>query len=215
MPIPKPPEEQPTDYPGSSEDASEHEDDIVARETSGSGLSVALSVAFYVIVLAAGISYDHAHRLRSPPSGTPDMYDADSALMYASASALPAMLVSAAGSEQVLQARVRDCALKGQWNCVGQATQDAIALRNDTPESQALLDEGTVDGTWTLANTLPAEEPRPEYGNRYGHLKVSVRAEDTWDRWHLHRHSAVARLGRRGALTRHASPEYIADLYRH
>ncbi|QBR00101.1 hypothetical protein [Paraburkholderia pallida] len=215
MAIPNPPEDQSIDEPANSGHAIEHErGDSPTPATSGAGLSVALSVAFYVLVLAAGIGYDHAHRLRDPQSDTPDTA---SGAWLASVQAPPGRLMplEAIAPVRVLLAQAHNCALAGQWDCVSDATGSAIALRGDTPETQpearTLVAQANASEMWVSSRAAVA---RPAYAGRNERLKVAAHAGASDGKWHHYRHTGAWYMAKR-TNERRASPELLADLYRH
>ncbi|MFD1561869.1 hypothetical protein ACFSHT_40510 [Paraburkholderia silviterrae] len=215
MAIPNPPDDRPIEEPAHSGHEIERErDDAPAPVSSGAGLSVALSVAFYVIVLAVGIGYDHAHRLRGPQSGTPDTSSGDW-LASVQAPAGRLMPFEAIGPVRVLLAQAHNCALAGQWDCVSDATDAAIALRGDTPETQpeapTLAAQANANAMWVSSHAVLA---RTDYIGRNERLKVAAHAGAPYGKWHHYRHTGVWFMARR-PTARRALPEVLADLYRH
>jgi hypothetical protein len=211
MAIPNPPEDRPNDEPVPGKDRFER-DHTAAPDTpvtSGTGLSVALSVAFYVIVLAIGIGYDHAHRLRSPQSGAPERFTSDW-LASVRAPQYPLMPFDAIGPIEVLLAQAHDCALAAQWNCVDAATHTAIALRGDLPEAQTQLAQTHANAMWVSSG---ATLSRPAYFARGERLRVAAHVGAPYERWRHDRMGLATRARR--ARVHPASPEFLADLYRH
>ena len=207
MAIPNPPDDRPTDEPAPNEDELER-GDAPSLMTSGAGLSVALSVAFYLIVVALSIGYDHSHRLRSPQSNAPDPSSADW-LTSVRAPVFPLMPFEAIAPIRVLLAHAHDCALAGRWDCVDSATRTAIALRDDSsdsqPETQMLFAQANANETWVSSHATFAR--RADIA-RVERLKVTAHARAPYDRWRHYRHKGRASV-------RPASPEFLADLYRH
>ncbi|WP_028220769.1 hypothetical protein [Paraburkholderia oxyphila] len=213
MTIPNSPEDRSTDEPAHSKEEIER-DSLLSPVTSGAGLSVALSVAFYLIVLTVGIGYDHTHRLRSPPSGTPD---ASSAAWLASVQApirrlMPAEVI---GPVRVLLAQAHDCALAGRWDCVNDSTHAAIALRGDPseaqPEAPTMVAEANANEMGVSSHAAFAS---PTYVGRSERLKVAAHASTPYGKWRHYRHTGVGFIAKR-TTARRASPELLADLYRH
>ncbi|HKT96759.1 MAG TPA: hypothetical protein VJS30_09515 [Paraburkholderia sp.] len=185
---------------------------LSAWRASGVGFNVALSVAFYLIVLAVGIGYDHSHRLRSPQSNPPAGSSADW-LASVRPPPFPLMSFEAIGPIRVLLAQAHDCALAGRWDCMNSATHAAIALRNDSsetqpesqPETQTLLAQANANETWVSSRATVAGRA---YIDRSERLKVAAHVRAPYDRWRHYRHSGRASV-------RPASPEFLAGLYRH
>ncbi|MDR3097086.1 MAG: hypothetical protein LBV73_08430 [Paraburkholderia sp.] len=191
---------------------------------SGAGLSVALNVAFYLIVLAVGIGYDHTHRLRSPRSGVPGAFSANW-LARVHAPLFPLMPLEAIGPVRVLLDQAHDCVLAGQWDCVNAATHAAIALRGEasgvqpgtSPEARTLLAQANVNEVWISSH---ANAARPAGIGRDERLKVAVHVSAPYERERRYRHTGHtghtdASILARKTVARPASPEFLADLYRH
>lgn len=220
MPTPNPPEEdRPIDEPVPND--AKFESDDAPLLMSGPGISVVLSVAFYLIVLAGGIGYDHAHRLRSPQSNAPDPASADW-LASVHVPIFPLMPFEAIAPIRILLAQAHDCAQAGRWDCVDSATHAAMALRGgDLSETQRQR-EARPDGSSLLAQASASEMKglsratfaRPGYRDHGERLKVADHVRTPHDRWHPYRHTGTTTLARR-ATVRPASPELLADLYRH
>lgn len=212
MAILNPPQDRPHDEPAPGKERFER-DDTPAPDTpvtSGAGLSVALSVAFYVIVLAIGIGYDHAHRLRSPQSGAPERFSADW-LASVRAPLYPLMPFDAIGPIEVLLAQAHDCALAAQWNCVDAATHTALALRGDLPEAPTRLAQTKANAMWVLSGATLSQ---PAYLPRNERLRVAAHVGARNERWRHDRHMGQATRARRASV-HPASPEFLAELYRH
>ncbi|WP_321888087.1 hypothetical protein [Paraburkholderia bannensis] len=183
---------------------------------SGPGASVSLSVAVFLVVLAAGVSYDHAHRLRTQQTGALDMAGGGAVLNGVHAPSPSIMAGLASSTSRVLLAQARDCARAGRWDCVDEATHAALAL--DEGEQVVPAMQPLVERNVTPAPLLAAG---PGYGTNYG-TKNAYRNGTTKVAVHSHgkhhnNHRLYASRNGRGsaANTQRASAEFLADLYRH
>jgi hypothetical protein len=187
--------------------------------TSGSGLSVALSLAFYVMVLAIGISYDHRHALRDTGTGTAGASSPDAGINETYVALHPKPPFQTFGSASVALARAHDCARAGQWDCVEEATQMAVALRSsppqttpeNTPETQTQLAQANLNDQVTssrLATTALT------YRTHQGAFKTADRTAGTRRvKWHVHRRSEW--WARSPYSRRLAYSDSESDIYRH
>ncbi|WP_027818800.1 hypothetical protein [Paraburkholderia bannensis] len=179
---------------------------------SGPGASVSLSVAVFLVVLAAGVSYDHAHRLRTQQTGALDMADGGAVLNGVHAPSPSIMAGLASSTSRVLLAQARDCARAGRWDCVDEATHAALALDEGEQLAPAMQPPGGRNVTPApLLAAGPANSAKNAYRN--GTTKVAVHSHGK----HHNNHRLYASRNGRGsaANTQRASPEFLADLYRH
>ncbi|CAB3796647.1 hypothetical protein LMG28688_04359 [Paraburkholderia caffeinitolerans] len=217
MAKPNPPEDRSIDKPASGEHAFES-GDTPPPTTTGAGFTVALSVVFYLIVLATGIGYDHAHRLRSPRSDPPDTSTANW-LARVRAPSFPLMPFKAISSVRVLLDQAHDCAQASQWDCVNAATHTALALRGNAlempprapPVAQTLLAQSSANEVWVSSRTTVA---RPAGIGHAGSLRVADQVSAPYERGRNYRRIGTS-FKTRKAIARRASTEFLADLYRH
>ncbi|MFC5430559.1 hypothetical protein ACFPTO_17385 [Paraburkholderia denitrificans] len=197
------------------------QDNTPASLTWGSGLSVALTVTFYLLVLAADAKFDAGNHLSSNTSGAAQTFTASAAdsstglaaTTATSPSTSPATSpTTAAESTARLLARAHHCASAGHWDCVFEATTSVMALRGETPETLALLQQA-VNGT-SAAPPAPkapvlASNPRNARPGTNGYVRPARYTR------HIHKHSLRATLIRYGFFRHAASTDQMNDLYRH
>lgn len=125
-----------------------------ARLTGGAWLSLALSLAFFLSMVAIGMKYGVARHPRDKPA------EAASTVLANAVASVPAPVVEAASMPttpaddvNTLLARAHECASTAQWDCVIEATSGVIAQRGNTPETKALLAQAMVKGGWVPGNT--------------------------------------------------------------
>jgi hypothetical protein len=202
------------DMPRAARDGNDGDAGFGFPRLSRAGASVALSVAVFLIVVAAGVSYDRAHRFRAQQAAAPDMASGGAILNGVHAPSPSLMAGLANGTSRVLLAQARDCARAQQWDCVDESTHAALALdSNEQPVSamQALVDRN--------AASAPLMAAEPGYGARHGARNDTMGTmkvvEHTHGKHH-HHHPYAARTARSTtAATRRTSPEVFADIYRH
>ena len=196
-------------------DAAESRNDP-ERLTSGAWISLAMSLAFFLTMVAIGVKYDVAHHPRSKPveSGRPAFA---SPLANASTPALtPAAAVTATSNPSMddpdtLLARAHRCESAGQWDCVIEATSGVIAQRGNTPETKALLAQAMIKGGW-----VPGNAPKPAInGDTRSVREVStLPPEPKRPNRHVRRHTVRSSL-RYTAANHSASSGDFSDIYRH
>lgn len=220
MKIPNRPEEESDDmpepdadeyYPDRHEDANDENDDNPARLRSGAWLSLGLSLAFYLLMLAIGAVYDGDHHVRgkaaeSGRSALPGQMASAAALTDAGASA------SSADAPGALLARARTCAAAAQWDCVIEATSGAIAQRGDTAEARTLLAQAMVYGGW-----VPRTAPMSSATGKMRDIRPvsTTPAEVPRATRHFRRHSVRSTAVRFTTMTHPYSKAEMEDLYRH
>lgn len=219
MTIPNPPEREPDDTPafgiGKSDAGTADTVDDPERLTGGAWVSLALSLSFYLLMLAVGAKYDSDHHGRARPAAEPDRPPLSAPMAYAPAGAsgpgslLPAPFADAPGA---LLARAHACAAVAQWDCVIEATSGVIARRGNTPETRALLAQAMVNGGWvpgaasTVSQTDQTQDFRRVSATPPGAKRMTK---------HLRRHAVRAPLLRYATTTRSDFPSYLPDIYRH
>ncbi|TAM00888.1 MAG: hypothetical protein EPN70_21015 [Paraburkholderia sp.] len=184
-----------------------------ASLTWGSGLSVALTVTFYLLVLAADAEFDVGNHLSSNTSSAVQAFAASAA---DSSTGLAATTITspttAARSTDHMLAQAHQCASAGQWDCVFDATTRVMALRGETPETLALLQQA-MNGT-SAAPSAPkapvlASNPRSTRPGANGYVRPTRYTR------HIRKHSLRATLIRYSFVRRAASANKMDDLYRH
>lgn len=193
------------------------QDNTPASLTWGSGLSVALTVTFYVLVLAADAEFDVGNHMSSQTSGAVQTFTASAAdsssgptaTTAASSTTLPA---TAAESPAHMLARAHHCASSGQWDCVFDATISVMALRGATPETLALLQQAMNGG-----NAAPPAPNAPVLASNPHNARPGAIGNVRPARYtrHIHKHSLRATLIRYGFFRHAASTNQMDDLYRH
>lgn len=184
---------------------------------SGAGISVALSVAFYVLVLAADVKFDGG-RHDGGKSARPPLISAmgpknDPAQAFAPNQAEPwAPQPQAGGSADVWLARAHDCAANGEWDCVVEATSSAITLRGQTPETKALLAAAMENGGWGPAPGMASAQAASV---RHAEPRFRTVSGTLHGKGYIHKHSVPILMARYAARTRVASAEQMDELYRH
>lgn len=177
---------------------------------SGAGLSVALSVLFYILVLAADAKFDSGPSVASKTAGVVQMVNNavtdNSTLPVAGAQASAQDDASA----RVLLARAHDCASAGRWDCVFDATTSAIALRGETLETDALLAEAMKASSWQSPQRRPGTRAVSMQGARLESTASSRPARKTT---HMHAHARHDRKVKYASAARPASFADMATLY--
>ncbi len=155
------------------------------------GWTVALSLVFYVVAVAAGIGSDHVRPFWHAKAEDTAQADGDALVSAVQAKAPPLVADKPSG---VLLTQAHDCALAGQWDCMSQASDAAQALHG-APATPAA----------PLASTTPPRHAQA------GTVKVAQRE-------HSATHRQVERVVYH-PLARpvvRANPDpFFADLYRH
>ena len=118
-------------------------------------MNVALSMASFLVALAAGVMLDGDRHARDAPSGTMDSLSAASPAGPSDAMASPEGPTYSSDVANVLLARANACANAGDWLCVIEATSNVISLHGDTPETQALLGYAVTNGGWAPSQAAP------------------------------------------------------------
>jgi hypothetical protein len=217
MTIPNQSEREPDDAPVFDMDApgtgSVENVDNPERLTGGAWLSLALSVSFYLVMLAIGAWYDSDHHVSAKTAVTDHSTLAgpmtNTNAPVAASSQLPAPSIDATGT---LLARAHACAALAQWNCVIEATSGVIARQGNTPEARALLAQAVVNGGWvpgtgpTVASTTHVQNIRSVATTPPATRRVTK---------HVHRHVVRPPLLRYVSSTHNDFPSYLPDLYRH
>jgi hypothetical protein len=178
--------------------------------SSSAGLSVALSVLFYVLVLAADMKFDRGPHNNRNAAGAVQV----SNRIALDGSALPVVSPEASAqsgdSAQVLIARAHDCAAVGQWDCVFDATTSAIALRGETPETRALLEQAMQAGAWKAPRALAATRP---LGVHKASLEANASTKGTRETTHAYKHARRDKKVRYASVAHPASFADMATLY--
>ncbi len=177
---------------------------------SGAGLSVALSVLFYVLVLAADAKFDSGPRIGRKAASVMQVASrppTDSVPMPAVSAEAPAQSDESA---HVLLARAHDCASAERWDCVFDATTSAIALGGETPETEALLEQAMNAGT--------GKAPRPQATARAvnlhrASLESNASTKGARETRHRHKYAKRDKKVRYAAVARPASFADMATLY--
>ncbi|MDR3101608.1 MAG: hypothetical protein LBV73_31640 [Paraburkholderia sp.] len=216
MTMPPSPEQEPDDVSEPGRDDAARSSDP-ARLTRGAWFSLAISLAFFLLMVAIGLKYGVA---RHPPSkaaeperalvASPFMSPFMSPLASASLPFItPAPL---ADNPDALLARAHDCAATAQWDCVISATSGVITQRGNTPETKALLAQAMIRSGW-----VPGSEPAPSIkANARNMREVSATPAGAKPlARHGHRHMGRAARLRYTAITRRNSTDEMADIYRH
>ncbi|RQH02215.1 hypothetical protein [Paraburkholderia dinghuensis] len=181
------------------------------RVTAGAWLSLALSLSFYLLMLAIGAKYDSDRHPRAKPA-EPDHSTLSGPMANAPVAASSQTLAPRFDAPGALLARARACAAVAQWNCVIEATSGVIARRGNTPETRALLTQAMVNGGWvpanapTVASTVQTQDIHPVSVAPPGPKRMMK---------HVHRHVPHPPLLRYATTTRSDFPSYMPDIYRH
>lgn len=199
--------------------------------TWGTGLSVTLTVAFYVLVLAvdaglhAGRHLDAKAVAPAPPSNVAAPSLEDAALEAPRStetperSEQPEQPVNAANA---LLERAHACASQQQWDCVFDATVSVIALRGETPETVNLLALAMNEGREEpppprMAEAAPAPQKKPTVTHyaRNGKIGVNDSMRRTRYTKRVRKHTFPQNGVRYTAMTRPTSDKDLVELYRH
>lgn len=222
MTIPNRPERMSDDTPAS--DSGAFDTDPSDTDTFGSDndpgrlngsiwISLGLSVAFYLLMLAIGAKYNSDHPVHARPA-EPDRSAPASPLAYATVPAPVATQTSTAliDDPDILFARAQACAAAAHWDCVIEATSGIVAQHGDTPETRALLAQAMLKGGWiareTSATTLEGKA-------RYVRPVSTMPAGTMQATKHGHRHSVRVTPLRYAAASRPTYPGDFGDIYRH
>lgn len=217
MTIPNQPEREPDDTPVFDMEAPDtgHVDSVddPERLTGGAWLSLALSVSFYLVMLAIGAKYDSDHHVHTKTAAANHSTLAgpmtNTNAPVAASGQAPVPSIDATGT---LLARAHLCAAEAQWNCVIEATSGVIARQGNTPETKALLAQAVVNGGWipgkgsTVASAAQTQNIRP--------VSTTPPATRHVTR-HVRRHFVRAPLLRYVSSNHNDFPSYLPDLYRH
>lgn len=192
------------------DDAIENSNDP-ERLTGGAWLSLAMSLAFFLTMVAIGVKYDvarHPHSKAAEPATQPASMPVLTQAVELTPASNPPM-----DDPDTLLARARRCERAAQWDCVIEATSGVIAQRGNTPETKALLAQAMIKGGW-----VPGTTPKPAIkGEAHGMRDISTLppAEPAHARRHRHRHTAHPASLRYTAAAHPASADDFPDIYRH
>lgn len=211
MTIPNQPERAPDDMPALESDVpgtgAADAVDNPERLTGGAWLSLALSLSFYLLMLAIGAKYDSDHHARVK-AAEQDRSALSGPMAYAPAAASglsPAASIDAPGA---LLARAHACAAVARWDCVIEATSGVIARRGNTQETRALLAQAMISEGW-----VPGKASADQTQNIRRVSTTPPVAKRVTRHWH--RHPVRPPLLRYATTTHSDFPSYMPDIYRH
>ena len=185
------------------------------RLSGGAWLSLAMSLAFFLLMVAIGVKYDVARNPRDKPAEAGRSELASVAVEVPAPVPAPSSAITASAAPPVddantLLARAHECAAAAHWDCVIEATSGVIAQRGNTPETRALLTQAMVKGGW-VPDTAPAIK-----GNAHSVREVSTMpAEARPAARHGHRHTGRPFHLRYTATNHPSAPDDMPDIYRH
>ena len=171
-------------------------------------MNVALSVATFAIVLAAGVMLDGGRNSPGIQVGTTDPLSTASLAPPSAVMASPDDVAQSPEASSTLLARAHACAAAGEWACVIEATSNEIERHGDTPETQALLEQAVVNGGWTPSTAAP-NSPVANVPNVASAPPLPTRASQEV----RHGHRSALRL--HSSATHSGSTEDVVVLYRH
>ena len=212
MSIVNPPDPQTTDT-DAPHDTSPGRRPGSLRLSWGPGLSVATSVAFFFAALAVSVSYIGSPDLRSAHTEVPGSLAAASPV--AATDATDSSVPQSSDTVSAMLARAHQCAATGEWTCVIESANAVNALRGETPETQALLQQAVIKGGWNAnrASQLAGHSAGDDLLQASTPQAIGERTPQGVR--HGHRHSMRARLARHSLEARSASGEDPDELYRH
>ncbi|WP_246794103.1 hypothetical protein [Burkholderia perseverans] len=170
------------------------------------GWTVALSLVFYLIALAAGLDGHPTLRFWHAKSSATTTPHGDTIV---GAVRLSPNWLKADEPSDVLIRQAHDCALAGRWDCLSEASDAALALRGTEPDTIATPVEQSATPVWASANLPPSVAP-----NRARDHAVRVSARTRFLPHHRAQ-PAVYRLAAQPMPVPRASDAYLAELYRH
>ena len=182
------------------------------RLTWGPGLSVALSVTFFLVALAVSVTLDDDYHFRSTHTAATDTLAAASTVSAIDATASSGTPAQSSDPASALLARAHDCAAAGEWTCVIETINNIHSLRGDTTVTRALLEQAVIKGGWTPTQAAPRSQ-----GGYAPHAPTTQAfpSRTSQDAKHGRRYPQRTQLTRHSPDTRATSGKDPVDPFRH